>query len=329
MPELQSALERVVLHKIDVLKGDGPRLEKQFQVSGRPTFVLLNAGGETVGRWGGYTEADEFIENLSAGLQDPTTIEDKRARFASRPNLADAEGLARFHETRDEYRDALRYYGEAQKLAAGSGRDFRFALFDVTADGASDGEFTLAEAKQAADAALAYEGRTLDQVLHVAIGIAYLGQKKQDRDIMVPYLELAMRASEGSADEGIQRQRKEVAPFHVLYVQRDEAKAVELRKRILGEGWQEDSRKLTSFASWCLKARVNLAEAEALARKAADLAREETMKAWSLGTLAEICDARGKREEAVRFMELAVAADPRQEYPRKLLEQFRKSLAAH
>jgi hypothetical protein len=231
VPELQSALERVVLHKIDGLKSDGPQLEKQFQVNGRPTFILMRSGGETVGRWGGFTNAHEFIENLSAGLQDPTTIEEKRARFASRPNLADAERLARFHETRDEYKDAVRYYREAQMLAAGSGRDFRFALFDVTTDGVWDGAFALAEAKQAADAALAYEGSTLDRVLDVAIGMSYLGQKQLDRDIMVPYLELAMRASEGRAGEGIQRQRQQV--------------------------------------------RVNLAEAEALARKAADLARED------------------------------------------------------
>jgi hypothetical protein len=63
------------------------------------------------------------------------------------------------------------YYRAAQELGAGSGRDFRSVLFEVTAEGVWDGEFALAEAKQAADAALAHEGRTLDQVLDVAIGM--------------------------------------------------------------------------------------------------------------------------------------------------------------
>jgi len=323
-----SALGNVVLHKVDGEKGEGPELEKQLQVAGHPTFVLLNTSGETVDRWWGYSKADKFIAKLNAGLQDPTTIDQKRTRFATKPTMGDAEKLASFHETREEYKDAVGYYGEAQKLAAGSDRDFRYALFEATADGASGDDFSLAQAKQAADVALAYEGRTLDQVLGIAGTMTVLGRKKQDRDIMVPYLKLAMSESATSQDEDIQKSRKRLTAYHALYVERDEAKAVALRKEVLDADWQQDPKKLNSFAWWCFEGRVNLEEAEALARKGVELAADGKTKAKILDTLAEICNVRDNCKDAVHFMELAVAADPQaEEYPKKL-EQFRKNLAA-
>ena len=311
---------------MDGERGEGPELEKQFEVTGHPTFILLNKDGAVVDRWRGYGKADKFIENLMAGVQDPTTIDQKRKRFASKPTVGDAEKLANFHGAREEYKDAVRYYGEAQKLAGGT-RDFTYPLFDATADGVIEGAFTLTDAKKAADAAIAYQGRGVDEVLDVASTMTWLGRKQKDRKIMVPYLERAITVSKDSKDEDVLKTRQRLMVPYALYVEGDEAKAVTLRKEAMGEGWDRDAKKINGFAWWCFESGVNLEEAEKLADQAVDLAADDKTKAAALDTLAELCNLRNNCQDAVRYMELAVAADPKsEEYPKKL-EQFRKNLA--
>jgi len=280
-----------------------------------------------VGRWLGYSKPDPWIQRLTSALEDPTTIDQKRARYEAKPTAVDAEKLAVYHESRDEAKDAVRYWGEAQKLAAGTGRDFRYPLFDAMAGGVFKDVFTLAEAKQAADAALAYEAGTVDEVLDIAGTMTVLGRKKQDREVMQPYLVLAMAKSKNSQDEDILKSRNRLAAYHALYVEKDAAKAVALRKEVLEEGWQKDPKKLNAFAWWCFEGRVNLEEAQALALQGVELAQDGKTKAQILDTAAEICNARGNCPDAVKYMEMAVTTDPKsEEYPKKL-EQFRKNLA--
>jgi tetratricopeptide (TPR) repeat protein len=327
VPALKAALDQVVLCSIDGEKGDGPSLEKQNEVKGHPTFIVLNADGAAVGRWSGYSKSDQYIESLNAAVKDPTTFEQKHARFQSKPTAEDAEKLAAFHDSRRETKDAVRFYNEAQKLGAGPGKDYRFAIFEATAGGAFEGDMTLAETKQTADAALAYNGRTVDQVMEVAGIMTVLGRKEQDREVMVPYLKLAMQESAKSQDEDVQKTRKRLESYNALYVDKNEAKAIALRKETLGEDWQQDPEKLNAFAWWCFEGRVNLAEAQTLAQKGVDLAKDSKLKAQILDTMAEICNVRNNCKDAVHYSELAVAADPASDHYPKQVERFRKLLA--
>jgi tetratricopeptide (TPR) repeat protein len=327
VPALESALDQVVLCSIDGEKGDGPSLEKQNEVKGHPTFIVLNADGAVVGRWSGYSKSDKFIESLSSAVQDPTTFDQKNTRFQSKPTLADAEKLAAFHSSRGEAKDAVRFYNEAQKLGAGTGKDYRQDIFEATAEGAFDGTMTLAETKAAADAAVAYNGRTVDQLQDVAGIMTVLGRKEQDREVMVPYLKLAMQESAKSQDPDVQKTRKRLEPYSALYVEKNEAKAVSLRKESLDEGWQQDPEKLNAFAWWCFEGRVNLDEAQALAQKGVDLAKDGKTKAMILDTMAELCNVRNNCKDAVHYSELAVAADPASDHYPKQVERFRKLLA--
>ena len=70
-----------MLFKVNAEAGEGVALAKRFQVQGYPTFLLANADAGTLERWRGYGEVEEFVETLGSALADPTTIEQKLARF--------------------------------------------------------------------------------------------------------------------------------------------------------------------------------------------------------------------------------------------------------
>jgi hypothetical protein len=191
----------------------------------------------------------------------------------------------------------------------------------------ADGQFTLDEVKQSADAALAYEGRTADEVISVARMTTSLGRKLENRDIMVPYLELAMQVTEGSTEEKLVNARRGLRADHALFVTKDPKKAVAFKKEGMAEGWMETSDGLNSFAWWCFENRVNLEEADALARKGVTLASDGPGKAAILDTAAEICNARGNCKDAIVLIEQAIQADPGNEYYVKQRDRFRKILA--
>ncbi len=327
MPELKAILEKVVLHKIDTENGEGIELAKTFKVEGHPTFVVLLASGDTVERWRGYGEAADFVETLGAALADPTPIEAKRTRFEAQPSLADAEKLANYHESRDEYVQAVLYFRSAQEYAADAGRDFRFEIFEAVASGCRKDQFTFDEMKKAADVVLASDKRTPKDVINVGRMTTSVGRSKGNHEIMVPYLKRAVAESEGSQDEWVQTRLKSLRVDHALFVEKDAAKAVALRRANQPEGWLEKAEELNAFAWWCFENRVNLEEAETLARKGVGLAENGKTKAELLDTVAELCNARGSCQDAVSNIELAIQADPQNEHYQKQLQRFRKLLA--
>jgi tetratricopeptide (TPR) repeat protein len=320
-------LGNVVLYKLDAEKDEGKELAKEFKVEGYPTFVLVNTKSQTVERWWGYGEAAEFVETLDSGVKDPTTIDQKRARFESSPNMNDAAKLATYHETLEEFQQSVELYRKAQKLTGDSDRDFRYEIFQNTTWGARKDQFTLADARTAADDALAYEARSVENVANIASMMTSLGRKKDDFEVMVPYLELAMQETAGIQDEDIQKKRKRLLVNYALYVEKNAANAVAYQKATYDEGWMEDAKKLNGFAWWCFENKINLEEADALARKGVELAEDPKSKANILDTVAEICNARGSCKDAVYFIELAIQENPDSEYFPKQLERFRKLLA--
>jgi len=305
--------------------GAGVDLCETYNVEGYPTFILAKSDGATLERWWGYENAAAFIPTLHAAMQDPTTIEEKRARFARSPTDSDAMKLAMFHETRDEYEDAVRYYRTARDM--GHAEDLTMAIFEVVAGGARHDAFSLKDATDAADAALAYEGRETNDIVRVARVMTSLGRKKDDHQVMVPYLEVAMQKSTGVEDVDVVRNRNRIRVDHALFVEHDAAKAVAYRKELLAAGWMEDSEALNDFAWWCFENEVNLEEADEFARRGVALAADGKSKAMILDTLAEICNLRGSCKDAVYFVELAIEADPESAYYPKQRERFQKLLA--
>ena len=49
--------------------GDGKELSNEYQVDGLPTIVVLDAGGQEIGRISGYMPPDSFLERVEGFLQ--------------------------------------------------------------------------------------------------------------------------------------------------------------------------------------------------------------------------------------------------------------------
>ena len=149
-----------------------------------------------------------------------------------------------------------------------------------------------------------------------------------DLDLYTPYLAKAVKASDGSDDESIQKFRNYLMPDYALYVEKDEETAISLRKGRLPEGWLDDPGELNSFAWWCYENSINLEEAEDLALRGARLASTDAERANILDTAAEICNARGDCTKAVQLIQEAIELEPEKEYFHDQLKRFQELVSA-
>jgi tetratricopeptide (TPR) repeat protein len=313
---------------VDIEKGEGPELAKKLEVEGVPHFLLTNSDGAVLDRWTGYRNPQDFIPKLESAVADPTTFEEKLARYAKAPTAADAARLARIYDSRGDSARTIELYLEAQKLDKEGALDLAQPLFEARANAFLAGEgSSLEEVQASADAALGSKSATPASLIRVARYMASISSKAEKPQILAPYLIKALEASEGTTDEKLQKSRKPLLVLKALHVDGDKDKALALKRESLPENWQQEAVELNRFAWWCFENNVNLEEAEALARKGVELAKPGTEKAMILDTLAEICNARGSCEDAVKLIEQAVKEDPGNEYYAKQLKRFQDLLA--
>lgn len=55
--------------KIDMEKGEGVNLARQFRIQGYPTFIILNSNGKELGRIVGGAQINEFIQKVEQVLK--------------------------------------------------------------------------------------------------------------------------------------------------------------------------------------------------------------------------------------------------------------------
>ena len=61
---------KFVNFKIDMEKGEGPQVAKQYDVNAFPTFLILESNGDLRGRLVGAANIDEFIKKVEAALNE-------------------------------------------------------------------------------------------------------------------------------------------------------------------------------------------------------------------------------------------------------------------
>ncbi|MFN8176698.1 MAG: thioredoxin domain-containing protein [bacterium] len=324
--DVKAALGGVVLCKLDAEK-EGVSLAKDMTVQGYPTFVLLDANGATTSRWWGFDKAD-FLTRLADGIADPTTVDQKTARFEKTPTAKDAATLASYHETRAEYEDAVKYLDRAMELDPSL--DFTYRKFDCVSSGFTRKElFGLKAVMNAANAVVKSKSAQPWDLVSVANTMRDLGRRLGSTDILVPYLGPALDATDKATDPELMRQHQLLSVDHALFIEQDKDKALGLERQTLPEGWKEDSTQLNGFAWWCFENGVNLEEAEALARHGAELAPAGSERAMVLDTAAEICNARKNVDGAVDLERRAILENPASDYYKKQLERFRGLEASH
>jgi thiol-disulfide isomerase/thioredoxin len=324
--QVQNATGGFILYKTDAEK-EGKELAKKFSVAGYPTYVALNPEGEILERWGGYTKGF-FLTRTSGVLADPTTVEQKFARFEAKPTASDAAVLARHHDSRGEYKDAISFYSKAQKLAKDPSTDYSMDIFAATFYGFRDDMFALDELSARADDVFKSKHAGEGDLITTADMMMSAARHEEKPEAGLPYLEGAVERTEAALSDGIRESRTRLLPDYALYVQKDVNQAIAYKKESLGEGWTESPSRLNSFAWWCFENEDNLEEAYEMARKGVELAEPGSDKAQILDTLAEICNARGDCREALQIIQMAIKEDPNREYFKKQEKRFAELLAA-
>ena len=170
--EIQAILGKVVLIKVDGEKGDGIPLAAS-------TYVLLNEQGKTIRQWAGYEKSD-FVENLGAGLEDPTTIEARLQRFESSPTSEDALILAGYYAAREETQKSFSFYEKAGDLNEDPDVDYSSKLFMVAYDGFRNEEVTAAQMVTAGERVLAWKGHSAEDAIYVARYLSAVGRKENN-----------------------------------------------------------------------------------------------------------------------------------------------------
>lgn len=313
--------------KIDRSEDANEAVVESFGFTGIPHFFLLRPDGAVRDRWVGYDDVPSWLSVFEASLADDATVEEKAARFESTPIAAHAAALGRIRTSEGKAVDAIRYYREAIRLDPGLARTVTADLFFNQTRALESGEVSLDEVRATADALFALPDAPASSLVSVAYQVTGIAEDKNDWSIAAPYLAPAIAASEG-ASGWVADARKDLAVLQAMYVEGDKEKGLALKRETLAEGWQDDAEELNAFAWWCFENGVNLEEAEALARKGAELATDGDKRAMILDTVAEIRNARGDPKGAVDSMDQALAADPGNEYYAKQKTRFEEASGA-
>ena len=275
-------------------------------------------------RWWGYSK-ELLFENLESGLADQSTIEEKAERFAKNPDANTAKVLAGYHETKGEIKEAVTFYNQAGGLDPEN--DYAYELYSLYRSGLRHKIYSLQEVESVADKALASKTVSAEAKVRVYAGMAaYITDDQKSKKIL-SYIEDGYNYASQLSEKNPEWAINELNITHALYIDKNEEKAVNLKKDSMKEGWQDNAGDLNSFSWWCFENNVNLEESEDLGRRGVKLAQPGHEKAMILDTVAEIVYLRGNPKEAVRLMEIAVKEDPESNYYPKQIEKF-KSIAS-
>ena len=323
-------LEQAILYPIDSEKGEGIELAKRFSVRGYPTFKMVNDKAEEIECWIGFEGPDKWSAVVAAGVADPRTLAAKAEAYEAEPTLALARSLGNAASTKYDFKAAVVYFKTAREMEPDpvGGAVYTESILTNLYYGARMEQFTFDDVDTEAKMIVDDPGAPLDSRMGVASMMVSLAQGTDNAPKAIPYLEKAMKMSEGATDEGVLAMRADFAVDHALHVEKDSAKAIRLKHASMDEGWQKDARALNEFAWWCFENDINLEEAEELALKGVELATTDGERANILDTAAEICYARGNCEEAVARIKRAIELDPDKEYLQNQLVRFEEELQA-
>ena len=325
-PELRKALSNVVLFKANTHEETGDKLADEYGAKGIPHFVLMDRDGKPLDRWRGYTAPSDWLAEFEGALSDLTPIEAKANRYTTEPTETLAAALGRIRTAERKRKEAVEYYRAAQKLASKPVSWYARAIFANQFYGMRDGEFALEDVRASADSVFALSPGDDAHRAWVGSMMADLALEKKDASILTPYLAAALEVSSRGHDEGAKEAHTDLLVAEALLVHKDPERAFTVKKDALPAGWNQDPEHLNDLAWWCFERDVRLSEAEKLARRGVDLAKNDELKAEILDTAAEICNKLGNCEESVRLIVEASRLDPESEHYKKQLARFQEIL---
>jgi len=311
----------VVLVQIDCEKGDGIDIAKEYNVKGYPTFVLVNKDGESLYRWWGYSK-EMLFDELDLGFSDLTTIAEKEKRYKTNSDANTARALASYYNTQGEIKKAVKFYEDAAKYDPDN--DFAAELFKIYSTGYRQKVYTVQEMQTVAENAV--NSKQVDDNAKTGIFAQMTGVMKENPkdEKMLAFLTQGYEHLSNHQKDAPKWATDAINISYALYIVKNEKKAVKLKKASYKDGWQDNPGDLNGFAWWCFENKINLVEADKLARRGVKLASPGREKAMILDTVAEIMNLVGLPEDSYFSMQQAVKEDPDNEYYQKQLERFKK-----
>ncbi len=325
---IQAAMDQVIFYKINAEGPEGLIVAEKYGVRAYPTFIALNGAGEVTDRWIGYAGPEVWSQTARDAAAHPGTIAEKKSAYAEQPTLQLAKSLANDASTGYDFATAVGFLNKARELDPDHAGEYTDGIMMNMYYGSQSGAFTFDEVEAEVKQGLAAPDISLDHQFDLTMMLRGIAQNNETPERAVPYITAALKASEGSQDEGIQRGRAELLVDYALFVEKDNTKALGLYRAIMPEGWQEDAGQLNRFAWWCFEHDVNLEEANTLALKGLELADSDAVRSNILDTAAEICHRLGQNDRAVAHMQRAVELNPKQAYFQEQLARFEKAAAA-
>lgn len=250
------------------------------------------------------------------------TVDERKARLKSKPSLNDAIFLAQYGSDTGDYLDAVAFYRRAEEISNKT-RDYSYDIFKATANAIWKDMAVFKQIFPAADAVLNAKRKNDGDIIGLARIMGRLARKKEQTNSIGFYLKAGVEAAQRSRNPNDAENLAVLRADYALYVDHDTSGALEIRKTSLGQGWKKKPEKFYNFAKWCAERKINLGEAEFYARESVRLAADNEFKAKVLFTLAEICHAQGKLDEAISLVDQAIDLDPKQDSFFETLVQYR------
>jgi tetratricopeptide (TPR) repeat protein len=295
-------------------------LKKSYNIKGNPTFILANKNAETLYRWWGYTK-ENFFKEMGTGFADLSTIVEKKKRYTDTPDIGTAKTLAIYYNTLNDNEKAVKYYSDAAKYDPEN--DYDFEIYEIYLSGHRRKIYTIDQLTSAADKALVSKNIATQSRAQIYAQMSSLVNSYESSDIMLNYVKNGHEFISEHDNITSKWVLNSIRIAHALYIDKDDKKAVELKKGTFDEGWYDNTGDLNNFSWWCFENKINLEEAEKLGRRGIKLAAAGHNKAMILDTVAEIVNLRGNPEEAVALMEEAMKEDPESAYYKKQIEKFK------
>jgi tetratricopeptide (TPR) repeat protein len=324
--ELIEALKAVIHLPLNVSRGEGEGLSEHYKVGTTyPVFILTDKTGGVIKRWTGYTGgASVLISTLNSALSDLVTIDGRLAQYEANPTYKDALYLAGYFSDNGDHLRAVEFYRNAISLGSKTGYDYAFEIFKNLANAAWKDMMPVDDVFPAADAVITSKYRRANNMIKLGQIMTRLTRKLDMIDRAEKYLKAGIEATAEETNAKIKESRHNLMADYTLYIYKDTAKALQIKKASMIKGWQEERDIFFAFSKWCLERQINLEEAEMYARKTVNMVHPGSNRGRVLNTLAEICDARGNKEEAIRQIKFAIKNDPDSKYYPKQLEKFQE-----
>jgi tetratricopeptide (TPR) repeat protein len=274
-------------------------------------FVLTGNRGEVINQWIGYTGgATALIRTMKWAVSDLTTINERVARFEISPVYNNGLFLAGFYSKIGEHLKSVEYYRRSVPLGKSTFSDYAYEIFNNMANAVWKEMIPFDSVFSTADAVLASKKVLPTKIIKTAQLMTRMGKKFNRSDDAAKYLQAGMTAALGPEENKKDPTYRGLVADYKLYIDKDTVLAIKIKKLTLGQGWEEDRDKFYDYSKWCLEREINLEEAEAYARKAINMVYPGKFRARVYNTVADICFIRGKTEEAIRMINLAIDEDP-------------------